>query len=205
MTLREEQKQKSRGTILRIAAEEFDQRGYAAVAMSEVAARAGLTKGSVYFHFSSKAELAEAVVETYFARWSELRSEVEKRDLNGLEAIRWMSLRVAEAYQADPGVRAPLRLMREADVIGVDLPTPFVGWIEATREHLLEAQRDGQLHPDLSIDAAAWQLVAAFFGAQEISHQLTGSKDLTERVEELWHVVLPGLSAGGEVRITPHP
>lgn len=194
MTSRDEQRQKSRAEILRVAAEEFDRRGYAAVAMSEVAASAGLTKGSVYFHFTSKAELAQAVVETYFAQWRLLRQEVEERELTGLDAIRWMSLNVAEAYKNDPGVRAPLRLMREAEAIGVELPTPFVGWIEAVREHLQEAQDSGDLHGDLSVDAAAWQLVAAFFGAQEMSHQLTGCADLTVRIDELWHVVLPGLS-----------
>lgn len=196
-TLREQQRVRTRAGILRIAAEEFDQRGYASVALSEIAARLEVTKGAVYFHFPSKAALASAVVDTYFSAWEAVLAEVARQNLQGIAALRWLSIEVAQGYRDDPGVRAPLRLMREAEVIGVDLPTPFLPWVEAVALHMREAQDLGEVRRALDVEAVAWQIVAGFFGAQEISHQLTESADIVERVEAMWDLLLPGIEARG--------
>lgn len=195
LTVREQQRQRTRAAILRVAAEEFDQRGYSAVALSEIAARVDLTKGSVYFHFHSKSTLASAVVGTYFSAWKALIQEISDRGLSGLTALRWLSAEVAQHYRDDPGVRAPLRLMSEANLIDIDLPTPFLSWVETVSGHLKEAQQLGHIRTDLDPDAVAWQIVAAFFGAQEVSQQLTGRADLVERVQAMWDMLLPGIAA----------
>ena len=49
--------------ILRAAVDEFLEKGYDGSSMDAVAARAGLTKGGLYHHFSSKEELLFAVHE----------------------------------------------------------------------------------------------------------------------------------------------
>lgn len=195
LAMREQQRQRTRASILRVAAEEFDERGYAAVALSEIAKRIELTKGSVYFHFNSKSDLAKAVIDTYFSAWESLVQAISDRELTGLTALRWLSAEVAHRYRDDAGVRAPLRLMREANLIGIDLPTPFLAWVESVAKHLGEARHGGEVRPDLDLDAVAWQIVAGFFGAQEISHQLTGRSDLVERVEAMWEMFLPGIAA----------
>lgn len=195
LAMREQQRQRTRASILRVAAEEFDERGYAAVALSEIAKRIELTKGSVYFHFNSKSDLAKAVIDTYFSAWESLVQAISDRELTGLTALRWLSAEVARRYRDDAGVRAPLRLMREANLVGIDLPTPFLAWVESVAKHLGEARHGGEVRPDLDLDAVAWQIVAGFFGAQEISHQLTGRSDLVERVEAMWEMFLPGIAA----------
>ncbi|MDO5644676.1 MAG: ScbR family autoregulator-binding transcription factor [Dermabacter sp.] len=198
-TLREQQRVRTRTGILKVAAEEFDQRGYAAVALSEIAARLEVTKGTVYFHFPSKAALASAVVDSYFSAWEIVLAEVGRQNLQGIAALRWLSKQVAQSYRDDPGVRAPLRLMREADAIGIDLPTPFLPWVETVARHVHEAQDLGEIRRGLDVEAVAWQIVAGFFGAQEISHQLTGSADIVERVDAMWDLLLPGIEARDSV------
>ena len=54
----------SRYDILRVAAECFMERGYAATSIDDVARRLGATKGRIYHHFHSKTELFAAVVRT---------------------------------------------------------------------------------------------------------------------------------------------
>lgn len=49
--------------ILRAARKVFTENGYRAARMTDVADRAGLSKGAVYFYFKSKRELFEALVE----------------------------------------------------------------------------------------------------------------------------------------------
>lgn len=62
---RRDQKVATRSAILYVAADEFDAKGYVGTAISDIAKRLDLTKGSVYFHFPSKAELATEIVNGY--------------------------------------------------------------------------------------------------------------------------------------------
>ncbi len=47
--------------ILQAALEEFAQEGYAAARMENIAARAGVTKGLIYFYYKNKQALFEAM------------------------------------------------------------------------------------------------------------------------------------------------
>jgi AcrR family transcriptional regulator len=52
----------TRTAIIEGAAAEFDERGYVGASMDGIAERIGMTKGALYFHFTSKADMAGAVV-----------------------------------------------------------------------------------------------------------------------------------------------
>ncbi|MDN5918084.1 MAG: TetR/AcrR family transcriptional regulator [Pseudonocardia sp.] len=56
--------------ILTTAAELFGERGYDAVSLDDVAERLDVTKGSLYYYFASKDELAVAAIETLGANWT---------------------------------------------------------------------------------------------------------------------------------------
>ena len=56
---------KSRQRLIQCAAELFWQNGYSATGISEILKQTGLPKGSFYFYFKSKDELATAVTEYY--------------------------------------------------------------------------------------------------------------------------------------------
>lgn len=192
---RQEQKVTTRRAILQVAAEEFDAKGYVATAISDIAKRLDLTKGSVYFHFPSKAELASEVIQNYFHMWAPVLKGIEAQELRGFTALKWASQQVAVAYRDDVGVRASVRLMRESALIDVELPTPFVGWISMVETHLEQARGAGELRDGLKVEDVAWHIVATFFGIQEVSHQLSNRADLEDRVEALWELLLPGITS----------
>jgi AcrR family transcriptional regulator len=50
------------GEILEAAFDEFVQKGYAATRLEDVAARAGVTKGTIYFYFENKEQVFVAMV-----------------------------------------------------------------------------------------------------------------------------------------------
>ncbi len=54
--------------ILRAAGEEFRAQGFVATSMDAIAARAQVSKRTVYNHFSSKAELFQAITANLFER-----------------------------------------------------------------------------------------------------------------------------------------
>src|SRR3954454_22806619 len=53
------------GEILEAALDCFAERGFAATRLEDVAARAGVSKGTAYLYFASKEELFKAVVRAY--------------------------------------------------------------------------------------------------------------------------------------------
>ena len=52
----------TRSKILDISAELFAERGFSGVSMRDIARSAGITQAAIYHHFSSKKELAFAVI-----------------------------------------------------------------------------------------------------------------------------------------------
>ena len=54
---------RTRAALLRAARVLFAEKGFAATGREEIAERAGVTRGALYHHFASKAEVAAAVVE----------------------------------------------------------------------------------------------------------------------------------------------
>ncbi|MEJ2859543.1 TetR/AcrR family transcriptional regulator [Actinomycetospora flava] len=56
--------------ILAVAAELFGERGYDAVSLEDVAERLDVTKGSLYYYFAGKDELATAAIETLGSDWT---------------------------------------------------------------------------------------------------------------------------------------
>ncbi len=65
MAERARRKAQRPGEILEAAFEAFAERGFAATRMEDVAARAGVTKGAIYFYFKTKECLFEAMVTRY--------------------------------------------------------------------------------------------------------------------------------------------
>lgn len=67
---------KTRAAVIAAAAHEFAERGYAGASINSIIANSTSTKGALYFHFSSKEALAEAVLDNVRAAYNRI---VERR------------------------------------------------------------------------------------------------------------------------------
>jgi AcrR family transcriptional regulator len=75
--------------ITAAALESFVERGYAATRLDDVAARAGISKGTLYLYFANKEELFKAVVrEALVARLVEFQSQIGKFQGSSAELLR---------------------------------------------------------------------------------------------------------------------
>jgi AcrR family transcriptional regulator len=108
---------KSAGTrrrLLAIAGDLFIERGYSAVSIRDIAARAELTNGAVYGHFRSKGQLLVEVIRTKLAE-----RDFASEPLHGVELlyddrgreIRLLEVDAAAAARNDPDVAAGLALL----------------------------------------------------------------------------------------------
>lgn len=101
--------------ITRAALELFVERGYAATRLEDVAARAGVSKGTLYLYFANKAELFKAVVrEGIVSPIAEMRSLVEQFGGGSFELLRLMLRGWWERIGSQPLSGIPKLILAEA-------------------------------------------------------------------------------------------
>ncbi len=104
---RAEQKERRPLQILDAAFEEFVTHGYAAARVEDIAARVGVTKGTVYVYFETKERLFEAMIRHISVSFAEIMDTSEK--LIGTPAERLETL-LRLLYDRDG--RGPRELLR---------------------------------------------------------------------------------------------
>ena len=84
-----EQSDATRSSLLRVARELFTEQGYAATSTTEIADRAGVTRGALYHHFAAKDDLFRAVFEELEA---EVADHVAREALVGADPLEQLRL-----------------------------------------------------------------------------------------------------------------
>ncbi len=93
------------GELLEAALDLFVERGFAATRVDDVAARAGVSKGTLFLYFPSKEELFKAVVrENIVGRFTEWNTELETFVGNTSEVLRVLLPGVVGAHWRHQGV-----------------------------------------------------------------------------------------------------
>jgi TetR/AcrR family transcriptional regulator len=86
---RERRKESRPSELIAAALDVFVERGYAATRLEDVAARAGVSKGTLYLYFTNKAELFKAVVrETIVTQIDRFREQAAQSDAPPAELLR---------------------------------------------------------------------------------------------------------------------
>lgn len=176
---------RTRRAILEAAATVFDEQGYDAANIAEILARAGVTKGAMYFHFASKEALAEAVMLE--------QSRIRPAPVPGpaLQTVIDLTRHVGHELRKNPMMRAGIRLATEQGTFRSHGGPAYLGWIEILERHFDQAKEQGELLDDASPRDTAEFLVGSFTGLQMLSQELSNHEDLQPRLTTLWSYVLP--------------
>ncbi|HET9139819.1 ScbR family autoregulator-binding transcription factor [Actinophytocola sp.] len=185
---RQERAERTRANIIDAAAAMFDEYGFNGASLSDILNEAGVTKGALYFHFSSKEELAHALVTEQFGVQEPLQ-----RESVGIQTAIDLCHEMAHALRTDVRVRASIRLVIETGSWADPSPDAYQQWIDVVRTYMESASERGDLRKELSPDDVARWVVGAFTGIQLSSQVLTGRADIHERVTGMWKIALPGL------------
>jgi AcrR family transcriptional regulator len=188
---KQERAERSRHAILDAAAEEFDRHGYDGARLERIVERSGLTKGAMYFHFSSKRDLAVALVEEKYANWPAIVAEVSDSGLRGVAAASALTHRVAAVFVDDVRVRAAMKLTQTILPPPAD-DNPYDRWIGIVAGFLQQSVDDGQL-PGADARRLATVAVQGFFGAYMIADELGRLGTLDDDVTRLWAALAPSV------------
>lgn len=186
---RQERADRTRTAILDAAAEEFDRQGFAGASLSDILKRAEVTKGALYFHFTSKEEIARTLIDEQFKVWQPFQDTTEL----GLQTVIDMTHELGAMLQRDIRVRAGIRLVVEHGTFSDPSPVAYQRWIAAVEECLIAARAKGDLRPGMMSLEVSTFIISAFTGVQISSQVLTERSDLDRRITGMWEIILPGM------------
>ncbi|MHC6221209.1 TetR family transcriptional regulator [Arthrobacter sp. MMS24-S77] len=178
----------TRSEILRVAADVFAHKGFEQTRMDDIIREVGLTKGAIYFHFSSKALLAQAVIDEQKARWlRRVQEEVLSKD-NPPEELRNLGKFMVRTVLSDSSAWGVVHLANQlASVKGHPGSTsPLAAWVDLVAGILQRGRASGVLTFSGDPSDAATVVVAAFDGLKSVTDALDPRDlDAFERRAEL--------------------
>lgn len=175
---------RTREQVLDAAAEEFAAHGYLGTTLLDVVKRTGMTKGALYGHFSSKEELAAALIEEAGGELSTRAARVGEPDATAVHTLRETVLDLSRFLRQDARARSGLRLAVEAPQLDRhDLGLVERIWLPLTRAVAETQTADGGFggYPP---QAVARLLMSVFLG---VPHPVPrDDADAARRFDNLW-------------------
>jgi AcrR family transcriptional regulator len=147
--------------ILEAARAEFAAAGFAQAKLADIAARAGITRPSLLYHFSSKEELYAAVVQSCFGRLALALAEAMTDGTAFLARLRATHARYSEFMMGDPEVaRIVLRELLDGTGPGAEILMHQIAPVVAQVERFVLAEGRRQLPPGIPVRAAIMQVAS---------------------------------------------
>ncbi|MFD6425758.1 ScbR family autoregulator-binding transcription factor [Streptomyces sp. NPDC060198] len=184
---RQERSVRTRGALLRAAAEQFEKNGYERTRLSEVTNSAGVTSGALHFHFPNKRELADTVEQTALHHLYKAADQARRTRNNALQTLIDTTHALARTLRQDVITRAGLRLNNDANEHGH--PNLHHTWQNYVQQLLTQAATEGTLTPHTSPQQLANTITATTIGLQTLARN---NKNWLshQTITNVWHHLL---------------
>ena len=165
----------TRATLLKTALTVFSAKGYAAATLDDVAKAAKVTRGAIYWHFKSKADLYNTLVQEFSARGSGVVQQAVSEGGTLIEILRRIFVRLCTLIEEDKELRAVMELTLFKTGLNPDLQAGRKKQIEqgnALLNGITEAMRQGIAQGDLRNDIDPADMARAFIAFENGAIQL---------------------------------
>lgn len=165
----QERARRTREELVAAMQESIHQRGVTRTSLSEVLAATGAKKGSLYFHFADKDELALTALERAAADFAAF-TEVHLSGQTPTEQLRAFLAAIRQMHRDTGFVRGCIFGNTALETADDDpryrelLRGVFEGWVERLTAVVAEGQARGEVRSDLAPDALARQVVTTVEG-----------------------------------------
>jgi AcrR family transcriptional regulator len=132
-------------SVLAVAVEVFNERGYDGTSMSDLAGRLGIAKSAIYHHVTGKEELLSLALDRALSGLASVRDQVSAMDAPAVERLEYLVRGSVEVLQAElPYVTLLLRVRGNTEVerAALDQRRAFDRFVAELVAH---AQRDGDI------------------------------------------------------------
>lgn len=193
----------TRQALLDAALIVFSQKGYTAASLEDIAEQAGLTRGAIYWHFHSKAELYNTLALEVDTSIEGMVRRVRSEGGTFLETSRRLMIGLLEYLEEDEHYRAVQELMMFKSEITPELEEGMrmkVAAMHAAEESIAAAFRQhglpsGEVRTDLDPVLAARALLAYVNGISLIWLLDQQAFSLRENAPALVDVYIRGIAA----------
>jgi TetR/AcrR family transcriptional repressor of nem operon len=184
----------ARDRIVRAAARLFLTRSYDGVSVEELCAEADVRKGSFYYYFASKPELAAAVVDFHIdaliERFDQVRGDAAVPRLHGLAdtigAVQYAYEKRFGRIVGCPFGNLAAELSTIDELIQARLAAAFARWEGHIADICRQAEREGTLRPGLDPDRFARALLAQAQGQILLAKATNGAAaDISAALHDL--------------------
>lgn len=184
----------TRQAILVAAAEQFARRGFHGTSLEAVLTAAGVTKGSLYFHFGAKLALAEAVIAQMVDGWEAVTAHVAALGLDPLRSALATTDQIVTVIEHDPVARGGAWLLSDPALPPIAAEGLFTtGETQLTRVFAAAAS-GGQLRGGLDPARIARSVLAQLAGHALMALRNPQPPELWERVTDMWLGLLPAIA-----------
>ena len=174
----------TREKIVDAAYEEIRRHGFQAASLTNILAKAGLTKGALYHHFPTKNELGLAVVDEVIREGFEAYFFAPLRDAaDPVETLRKVIRNKAETATLESvSLGCPLNnLMLEMSPLDSEFKhhvnSILSTWQDIVADALRRAQKEGRVRGEVDCRAAALFFVSAYEGCIGIAKSLQSVRE----------------------------
>jgi TetR/AcrR family transcriptional regulator, transcriptional repressor for nem operon len=180
----------TRHRLIAAASREFARRPYSMVSLDDILAEAELTKGAMYFHFSSKQALALAIIDDLNEMSRAAVTELLARKMSGLETLIDLVFLLAVQDSQHEVARAGVRLLETVDSTTALPSALWQSWIEFVTTLIQKAVADGDVVDHHDPEDIAKMLVALWAGVRRIS-DLDQPEQHLDNLQKVWILALP--------------
>ena len=192
----------TRATLLKTALSVFSAKGYAAATLDDVAKAARVTRGAIYWHFKSKADLYNTLIQEFSARGAAVVQQAVAEGGTLIEVLRRVFVRQCALIEEDKEARAVMELALFKTGLDPELQAGRKKQVEAGNallEGITRAMQQGMVQGLLRSDMDPADLARAFIAFENGVIQLwlvsPQSFSLKASAESFAEILLDGLRA----------
>jgi AcrR family transcriptional regulator len=192
-TLRERKKAHTRAQILEAAQELIVERGYESTTMDEVAARADVSRATVFNYFPRKEAFLAAWIQKRRAVIAELLEREQGQAVNTAERLRHALLALVELLESD--VQTNRAITRAWVLAGGHLHPGASATADLFADTIRYGQVQGDVRDDIDASRAGRVLLDAYSGALVRWAGPESDVSLRDAMTTVLEVILDGLKA----------
>ncbi|OBH03550.1 TetR/AcrR family transcriptional regulator [Mycobacterium sp. E1747] len=182
----------TRRQIVKAASHQFARRPYHEVGLGDILAEARLTKGALYFHFTSKQALAIAIIDEQTAVMTIAMQDLMSRGLSGLETLVDFSFLVAVQEIKSALFRAAVNLIETVGQSQGRHQNLFGQWIKTLAAIAEQAIGEGDIDDRCAPEDLARMMLSAHTGLRKTSN-LDEPERFLRDLQKCWTLLLSGI------------
>jgi len=198
MTTTLEKGKLTRERVITIAAELFRKNGFHNTSLAQILDEAKLTKGGFYFHFKSKEELGDAVINYMRDFWVHNVLDVVAEEKGALRKIETMFDIMIKTHESEIFHGCALLGVLTAEMMEVEerfsahLRRIYDDWKASIVNILDQGKRENLFRKDINSDSLALLIIGSLEGVTMMAHLDPEHVDLSKLLRNLRSLLLEG-------------